>query len=80
VLGYPTSAVRQDSRGRNQSFQNGELWALGTAGPARRVYGAVLTEWKAQGGASGRYGYPITDTTASGGGLTCTFEGGTITA
>ena len=44
------------------------------------MLGAVLTEWKAQGGAAGSYGYPITDTTTVGGKLTCTFEGGTITA
>lgn len=80
VLGYPTRAVRQDSKGRSQGFQKGELWALGATGPARRVYGAVLAEWLAEGGAGGRYGYPLTDTVPAGNQLTCTFEGGTITA
>ena len=80
MLGYPTRAVRQDSKGRSQGFQKGELWALGATGPARRVYGAVLAEWRAEGGAGGRYGYPLTDTVPSGNRLTCTFEGGTITA
>jgi hypothetical protein len=79
VLGYPTSALSQDSTGRNQTFQGGELWALGSSGPARRVYGGVLSAWRAEGGAAGRYGYPLTDTVPSGGGLTCTFQGGTIT-
>ena len=48
-----------DGRGESQAFQKGGLWALGS-GPARRVYGAVLDEWKAEGGAGGRYGYPLT--------------------
>ncbi|GAB3441516.1 hypothetical protein GCM10027517_17690 [Phycicoccus ginsengisoli] len=80
VLGYPSSARVATSRGAYQKFTKGELWALGS-GAARRVYGAVLTQWQAAGGASGPYGYPVTDTTSTaGGGLTCTFEGGTITA
>jgi uncharacterized protein with LGFP repeats len=79
VLGYPTRAVGSEARGSSQDFQKGELWALGS-GAARRVYGAVLSEWKDAGGATGRYGYPVSDTTASGGRLTCVFEGGTITA
>jgi uncharacterized protein with LGFP repeats len=80
VLGYPTAALTGDGRGESQVFQKGELWALGS-GPARRVHGAVLDEWKAEGGAGGRYGYPLTDTVETPGGrLTCEFEGGTITA
>jgi uncharacterized protein with LGFP repeats len=78
VLRFPTAPQTTDSPGTHQTFQGGELWALGS-GPARRVYGAVLAEWKAAGGSNGRYGYPLTDTTASGSGLTCRFEGGTIT-
>ena len=69
------------ARGRSQVFQRGELWALG-AGPrparvrrrAHRVEGRRVEP-------TGGYGYPLTDTTAAGDGqLTCTFEGGTITA
>jgi hypothetical protein len=78
VLHYPVAAVAADGRGTHQVFQGGELWAL-AGSPARRVYSAVLTQWKAEGGAGGRYGYPLTDTTGSGGSLTCRFEGGTIT-
>jgi uncharacterized protein with LGFP repeats len=78
LLRFPTAAAVAEARGTHQTFQGGELWALGS-GAARRVYGAVLTQWKAAGGAAGSYGYPLTDTTASGDGLTCTFEGGTIT-
>ena len=56
-----------------------EPGALGT-GPGRRVLGSVRAEWKAQGGATGPYGYPRTDTRRlADGTMTCTFEGGTIT-
>jgi LGFP repeat len=80
LLKYPLAAVARGSRGGNQQFQGGELWELNT-GPVRVVYGSVLTAWKAAGGAAGRYGYPVTDTTATNTGqLTCQFEGGTITA
>jgi uncharacterized protein with LGFP repeats len=79
VLGYPTAAVRSAERGSYQTFKSGELWRLGS-GSARRVYGGVLQQWKAAGGATGRYGYPLTDTVSQDGRLTCRFEGGTITA
>jgi uncharacterized protein with LGFP repeats len=79
VLGYPTANAASDSRGSHQVFEGGELWALGS-GAARLVHGDVLREWKAAGGASGRYGYPVSDTVSDGGRLTCQFEGGTITA
>ena len=80
LLQYPATSVARDARGANQTFQGGQLWALG-AGPARLVYGSVLTAWANAGGAGGSYGYPVTDTTATGDGrLTCQFEGGTITA
>ena len=79
VLGYPTTARTPVSRGSSQKFVKGELWALGS-GAARRVYGGVLTKWKAAGGAGGSYGFPLTDTKSEGGKLTCTFEHGTITA
>ena len=80
VLRYPVGPQASDSRGASQKFEKGELWALG-GGAARRVYGAVLNEWKDAGGADGRYGYPVSDTVETDGGrLTCEFEGGTITA
>jgi uncharacterized protein with LGFP repeats len=79
VLGYPTAGQRSTSRGSYQPFRGGELWALGSGTP-RRVYGSVLQQWKDADAASGRYGYPLTDTVTTDGRLTCTFEGGTITA
>ena len=78
-LRYPTSAQVSDSRGTHQKFQGGELWALGSGTP-RMVHGSVLEQWKAAGGASGSYGYPLTETVESGGRTTCQFEGGTISA
>ncbi|MEO5745961.1 MAG: hypothetical protein ABIQ53_15415 [Terracoccus sp.] len=78
VLRYPSGPPTTTGRGSYQVFTSGELWALGS-GPARRVHGAVLTEWKSAGGATGRYGFPVGDTVvAPGGGLSCEFEGGTI--
>jgi uncharacterized protein with LGFP repeats len=80
VLGYPVAAEASDARGSHQVFQGGELWAL-AGGTAFVVHGAVLDTWRADGAADGRYGYPLSDTTATPDGrLTCTFEGGTITA
>jgi uncharacterized protein with LGFP repeats len=79
LLGFPTTGRVSVDRGSSQKFDKGGLWALGT-GPARRVYGGVLTKWGAAGGTGGRYGFPITDTKTDGAKLTCTFENGTITA
>jgi uncharacterized protein with LGFP repeats len=80
VLGYPLTSLLTDPRGSHQAFRSGELWRLGT-GPVRRVNGPVLTAWKKAGGSEGAYGYPVTDTVSNGAGqLTCTFEGGQITA
>lgn len=79
-LGYPTGAGVAEARGVRQVFEGGELWALGSTNP-RLVYGAVTAEWRAAGGINGSYGWPLTDTVpTSDGKLTCTFEGGTITA
>lgn len=79
-LKYPTSAAVTTDRGSYQAFQGGEIWGLSGA-TAYEVYGNVLAEWKEAGGATGSYGYPVSRTQAAGGSrLTCTFEGGTITA
>jgi uncharacterized protein with LGFP repeats len=79
-LRYPTAPMVTQARGASQAFQGGEIWAL-TGKPGYEVYGAVLTQWKAAGGAAGQYGYPVSRTQPTADGrLTCTFEGGTITA
>ncbi len=80
ILGYPTSPEVREEHGLSQAFQGGEAWAIGN-GTAHVVRGSVLDAWKAAGGATGSYGYPVSETTSAGGDLlTCTFEGGTITA
>ena len=80
VLGFPTTAEQDGERGSHQEFQGGQLWAL-RGKPARLVRGAVLDAWRAAGGATGSYGYPVSDTTENPDGtLTCAFEGGDITA
>ncbi len=81
-LGYPRQAAIKaaDGRGATQLFAGGALTRLGTS-PVRRVYGAVWRAWTAAGGLTGRYGWPLSDVTATADGrLTGRFEGGTITA
>ena len=79
-LGFPTGDRVVIARGTMQSFQNGGLWGLNSA-RMFAVYGDVLSEWEASGGAAGTYGFPTSHTVEAGQGrLTCTFEGGTITA
>ena len=48
--GYPTGPSHTGPRGLHAVLPGGELWALGAGSPPRRVYGAVLTEWKAARG------------------------------
>ncbi|MGZ4753261.1 MAG: LGFP repeat-containing protein, partial [Oryzihumus sp.] len=80
LLKFPAGVVSEGIRGSRQVFQGGELWAL-RPGPARLLYGAVLTAWKNAGGDLSSYGFPVTDTTTTPDGhLTCQFEHGTITA
>lgn len=79
VLGYPRAAAVTDVRGTHQVFERGELWAL-TGAEGHWVLGGLLDAWAAEGGASGPLGYPVSDTSSDGTTLTCTFEGGTLTA
>jgi uncharacterized protein with LGFP repeats len=78
-LGFPLGDRQQLTRGSVQRFEGGGLWAL-TDQPAFAVRGAVLTQWEAEGGVDGSYGYPTAHVVDNGDGtLTGTFEGGTIT-
>ena len=79
-LGYPRRDDRADERGRGrgQEFTGGQLWAL-TGKPALLVTGKVLKTWLDDGGADGRWGYPLTDvTTTPDGTEQATFEGGVL--
>ena len=80
VLGLPTRMASDTTRGGYQAFEGGQLWRLGTGSP-KRVTGAVLEAWRAEGGRNGKYGYPLSDTTQrSDGRWECRFEGGTLIA
>ncbi|HKG50570.1 MAG TPA: hypothetical protein VKB14_09025 [Actinomycetales bacterium] len=81
-LGYPRRDAVEDrrKRGRGQAFTGGQLWSLdGKA--ALLVTGRVLKAWLDDGGADGRWGYPLTDvTTTADGTQVATFEGGVLRA
>jgi uncharacterized protein with LGFP repeats len=82
LLGYPVGDQRagSDGGGQGQPFEHGELW-WATGGTPYVVRGRVLTAWTADGGAGGRWGYPLQDTvTTPTGAQQQRFEGGTITA
>jgi uncharacterized protein with LGFP repeats len=81
-LGFPRRDAGTDARrrGSGQAFVRGELWAL-KGRPARAVTGKVLKRWLADGGADGKWGYPLTDVVkAPDGTESATFEGGVLTA
>lgn len=80
-LGYPTSTAHagRDARGTGQSFQGGQLWALGS-GRAYVLTGAVLARWIADGAETSHWGYPLSDVTTSSGHQQATFEGGVLVA
>ncbi len=80
VLGYPLGDRQSLARGYVQRFQAGGFWGLAEQ-PAFAVRGPVLTQWEADGGVDGSYGYPTAHVIDNGDGtFTGTFEGGTITA
>ncbi|MGN6611836.1 MAG: LGFP repeat-containing protein [Angustibacter sp.] len=81
VLGYPVRAQTDEVRsGHGQRFERGQLWWAAGATPWV-VRGRVLTAWAADGGAAGRWGYPLEDTVvASDGTQHQRFEGGLLTA
>ncbi|GAB3590139.1 hypothetical protein GCM10027446_04190 [Angustibacter peucedani] len=82
VVAYPVAAPAsgRGGDGTGQRFQSGELWNL-DGRPAYVVRSRVLTQWKADGGVSGRWGFPLGDTVVHGNGTQeQTFEGGVLTA
>lgn len=80
ALRYPAARESGGLQGEWQTFEGGEIYAM-TGRTAYAVRGAVLAAWKAAGGISGRYGWPVSDTTATADGrLKCQFQNGTITA
>jgi uncharacterized protein with LGFP repeats len=82
-LGFPTANQKADKRRRGvgQTFSEGaQLWSL-TGRPARILTGPVLKKWLADGGADGRWGFPLSDVTKLADGTErAVFEGGVLTA
>jgi uncharacterized protein with LGFP repeats len=82
VLGCPVADARagRDGRGTGQSFEHGQLWALDEGTPCL-LTGALLQRWLADGGETGRWGYPVADEEASpAGGRQVRCEGGVLVA
>ena len=62
VLGCPVEDPRRgrDERGSGQVFEHGQLWTL-DGGTAHPLVSALLVQWLADGGETGRWGYPLAD-------------------
>jgi uncharacterized protein with LGFP repeats len=79
VLGLPkTEAVATaDGAGRVQYFQGGAIYWSAAAG-AHIVRGAIGTTWLAQGGPTGRLGYPTSSELATPTGAVQNFQHGSV--
>jgi LGFP repeat len=79
-LGYPTSDERAtaDGQGRAADFQGGSIYWHPDTG-AHAVTGAARDAWNANGGESGRLGYPISDAYSVSGGTRVDFQHGSLT-
>lgn len=67
--GYPTSDETALTGGAVNTFQNNRAIYYSAQGGAHPVSGPIATKWAENGGATGRYGFPVTDEFA--------FDGGT---
>ncbi len=62
-LGVPTSDELDTPGGRKSTFERGAIfWKTGTA-EAFEVHGAIGSKYKSLGGATGNFGFPMTDET-----------------
>ena len=80
ALGAPTGEPQDGpDGGKSQEFTGGTIaWSEKTG--AHVVWGKILEQWTADGGAGGSLGYPTSDETdTADGGKQTTFTGGTIT-
>ncbi|OXM99724.1 LGFP repeat-containing protein [Bifidobacterium vansinderenii] len=76
-LGFPTSDERSLNGGASQSFQNGQIhWSPATG--AHATFGAVQGYWSGTGWENGWLGYPTGDELAVKGGVSQTFQNGTV--
>ena len=76
-LGFPTGAHTSPAGGLSQPFQNGTIYISGGTGFAY-VSGWMLDIYRSAGGPSGRLGFPTSLGSTSAGGLTQSFQGGTV--
>jgi uncharacterized protein with LGFP repeats len=81
LLGFVTSdPLVGPAQGGGQHLERGDLWWV-SGGQPWVVRGRVLAAWTADGGAAGRWGYPLEDTVvASDGSERQRFQGGLLTA
>jgi uncharacterized protein with LGFP repeats len=69
VLGYPKTDETPTPNGRGvyNHFQGGGIYYSGQTGTHDVLFGCVWNQWAAAGWEGGRYGFPIGDTSLSGG-------------
>ena len=78
--GSPAESSPNGRAGREQDFENGNIYYSWGAERAYVVDGAVLAAYKAAGGSAGKYGFPVSDaSTAANGTTKQQFEHGVIT-
>jgi|GEM_PF-1868037 len=83
VIGYPINDAYRNGAGWYQNFVGGS-WGRTVIARAdstkseKSVRGNILNYWLANGGATGRFRYPLTDSYPNNGGHRQDFEGGSI--
>lgn len=76
-LGFPTSDENALRGGASQVFQNGQIHWTGSTG-AHATFGAIQGYWSGLGWENGWLGYPTGDELSVKGGVSQTFQGGTV--
>jgi uncharacterized protein with LGFP repeats len=83
VIGYPTNDAYRNGSGWYQNFVGGSwvrtvIARSDSTASEKSVRGNILNYWLANGGATGRFRYPLTDSYPNNGGHRQDFEGGSI--
>ncbi|MFE4464973.1 LGFP repeat-containing protein [Oerskovia sp. NPDC056781] len=77
VLGFPTGSHSGPAGGLSQPFQNGTMFISGATG-FTFVSGWMLDVYTSNGGPAGALGFPTSPGSVVAGGLTQSFQGGTV--
>ncbi|MFF3063317.1 LGFP repeat-containing protein [Oerskovia sp. NPDC057915] len=77
VLGFPRGAHSSPAGGLSQPFQNGTVFISGSTGFAY-ASGWMLDVYQSKGGPAGALGFPTSLGSVNAGGLTQSFQGGTV--